>query len=131
MPPQGPPQGMDPNAMFQPQGEIFDDLGAVEMANDDAYHARDVPQDWADANPYEIDTAPEAGSGYEDMAFDQAGMPPMDGLAGAPQSADDAAAMKEALLGRMQQDASRSQEFQDQAVQGNLQERKLGQKMGY
>lgn len=122
---------MDPSVMFQPQGQPVDDLDALEMAFDDAHHARDVPQDWPDANPYEIDTAPEAGEGYEDMGLGESLPMEEDSLIGAPQSVDEAQAMRDAMLQRMQEDSMRSEEYQGQAVEDNKAEKKIGQKMGY
>jgi len=96
---------------------IIDDESAMLVEDDGSlnFHARDVPEDWAEANPYSMNNAPAFGSGYED-AF-AAGpalsmMPPE-----APPL--DPRALRDAMLEQMSGDKLRSNEYQQSAVDEN------------
>jgi hypothetical protein len=120
--PQGPQAPQDP--MFQEQAPPIDDPAAVSMLNDEMYHAMDVPQDWVDANPEQMQTAPAAGEGYEGVTGVQEEYM-QGGPEGMPEQPADAEGMRDTMIQRMGEESMGNDEFQDNVVDQNMMARKM------
>lgn len=121
---------MNPLEMDQmmPQAESFDDpeavMGATEVLM--GYHAKDTPQTWQDANPYLVETGVKAGTGYE-MEFPQQSATPMQ----APPQGGRDEARRTAMYQQLQQNNLVDDQYSDQVVEGNEQQRQAISMRGY
>lgn len=133
------------NQMMEPQNQV-DDFDAAFDAIDEreSRHAKDIPQDWEQANPYAIDQGVPHGTGYEaemggggigegmgmgpesmGMGPIETGAPPVDELDS--QQAED---VREALAMRGQQENDMSEEMQQNTMMQNAQQKAQRKQMG-
>lgn len=102
--------------MMQPTEQVDDEEAALGALA--SYHARDIPEDWAEANPYLVDQGVPAGEGYEGE-FD---MGAAFGALGVDEQGFGAAdEMREALSQQSQQQLDSSQTMQDSTQEQNAQ----------
>lgn len=123
LPPRRDPTAEVMDQFSQPNSEmpVIDDEAAMLVDTEGTavnFHAKDVPESWRDADPYAMDDGMPAGSGYDAAEILGVGMPMMPESQPGP---TDVKALRDAMLGRMEADAGKSDQFQTGAVSENEQ----------